>query len=162
MSQSEMTIAINPYNRLMLLAGANTRFNIDTVTNHGTYYSNSAGTSWSGKDKSPGITFYGSDPSVGIDKAGTAYYNALDANELNAWQLKLWKSVNGGNSWIPLGWVPSAIDPDKNHITIDVGPSQFVNRVYIGYTDFGDANSSPPYDVWISKYTSSAPPISIS
>ena len=75
-TQSEMSIATDPVNPNVVLAGANAARASERVVSQGWYHTTDGGTSWLGGDTLPthtDLTSFMSDPAVGIDLAGNLF-----------------------------------------------------------------------------------------
>jgi parallel beta-helix repeat protein len=151
--QSEMSIAINPANRSMLLVGANTiRGPVEIrINDQGAYYSDNAGLNWSGDNDAPSTDYISSDPAVAFNADGIACFNYLHRinGDTFPYEIVLSMSDDGGASWTLIDTVHGTINPDKNHMAIDLTSPAHRNNIYTAYTEF--KNYAPPIRVYFSR-----------
>ena len=148
-TQSEMSIAIHPVDKNVLLAGSNAVHTTVSAGSQGWYYSTNGGAIWSGRDTLPthmNLLDMLSDPAVGIDMDGRLFFHALTIS-VNAFVAR---STNNGVNWMQVVVPGSNSNSDKNHLAVDVSPgSPYQNNVYTAFTDF----TSSPSPIVFSRST---------
>ncbi len=139
----EVTIAINPTNRMNLAAGAN----LDYI-----YYSTDGGYSWvGGRMTSDAFGVWG-DPCVIFDVEGNLYYSHLSnpPDSIGYWidRIVVQKSTDGGLTWndgSAAGFNPPA-NQDKEWMGTDLTNSPYRGNLYLAWTEFDEYDSSNPAD----------------
>jgi len=142
--QSETSVAVDPSNPRILLAGSN---NIGTSTMRA-YSSVDGGRTWTSRDDPPPPSRYrgySSDPAVGIDDRGRQYFAFLqivqEARGHLAYIFVASRTGAASNWTTPLQPISphgaNALD-DKPTLTVDVGASSSRRgRVYVAWSRFG-------------------------
>ncbi|MGH7491812.1 MAG: WD40/YVTN/BNR-like repeat-containing protein [bacterium] len=141
--QSEMSIAVSPWNNKKVLASANTsNYPVSVLYGTGYYISTDGGINWTGNDIPPTGNNRG-DPAVVIDTLGYFYIGSIAPN----YGQGIMKSTNSGSTWqyiqVANPQVPN--DPnvslDKNHLAVDNSTiSSYRGNLYSGWSDFGFAD----------------------
>jgi hypothetical protein len=141
-SPEEVTIAINPLNPDILVAGAN----IDHF-----YRSTNGGLTWSeSRLVSNNLGVWG-DPVVLFDSLGNLYYAHL-SNPISGWwidRIVVQRSTNNGVNWndgVGVGWNVYPKAQDKEWLTVDLTQSAYRGHIYMTWTEFDDYGSSNPAD----------------
>ena len=138
---NEVTIAINPVNRLNLGGGANLRY---------VYTSTDGGWTWTEGQMVSSLGVWG-DPCVAFDASGNLYYGHLsNPPPPGYWidRIVVQKSTDGGASWsdgVGVGFV-SPREQDKEWITADLTNSPYRNNIYMAWTEFDNYGSSTAGD----------------
>jgi hypothetical protein len=150
--QSETSIAINPANPNVIVAGSNEIFRLPMRA----YFSSDAGKNWGGVDlplppptQPHGIDF-GSDPGVAWDTLGNVYYSYIVVffskgfKGVVGTEMAVARSSDGGQTWTATFFdlqTGSSKFNDKPMISVDTNPgSAFLNRIYVAW----DAASGSP------------------
>lgn len=140
-TQSETSIDIHPLNSSIIFASANaTPWPVAGIYGTGVYWTTDGGaTAWTGFDNPP---FGGNsgDPAAVIGVDGKFYVGYIANNSGQGIAV----STNNGANWATYQVAPNpGTLADKNHLYIDKTPSsQFVNRVYSSWTDFGGTHNN--------------------
>lgn len=144
--QSEMSIAVSPLNKNIILASANaTNYPLTSGGIYGTgvYWSTDGGTNWQGYDQPPTGNNKG-DPATAVDRNGYFYVGGIASNSGQG----IMRSTNNGSTWTyyQVADVSSGrYFLDKNHLAVDNSTSsQFVNNLYSAWTDFPDPYTFGP------------------
>ena len=145
---NETAVVVDPRDPSHLLAGSNDTELVSgkAKTSMGYYTSSDGGRSWlNGHVPNAGFA-QTSDPSVGFDRLGNAYYGivAFDlgrGGQALGGAIQVSRSTDGGQTFeTPVTVEEStsdAIEEDKPYLVVDANPgSPFVNSVYIVWTRF--------------------------
>jgi hypothetical protein len=147
-SQSEISIAVHPFNPEVVFVGANTLHINGMLRSQGWYISNTGGDYWSGGDTIPTHTNFNlfmADPSVAIGTDSTLFYNSIRYNGTDTGDVVVAKSTDKGETWGDAVVPNVSINVDKNFFTIDNIPaSPFRNYLYSAFTDFLDEEFTSP------------------
>jgi hypothetical protein len=147
-SQSELSIAVPPFNSEVIFAGANTLHLNGILRSQGWYFSNDDGEHWKGGDTIPTHTNFNlfmADPSVTLGADSTLFYNSIRYNGTDTGEVVVAKSTDKGETWRDAVVPNVSINVDKNFLTIDNSPaSPFRNYLYTAYTDFLDEEFTSP------------------
>ena len=135
-SQSEESIAINPFNTENVIAGSNEIQRLPMRA----MFSTDGGTTFTGVDlplpparTNHGFDF-GSDPGVAFDSAGNAYYSYIvvffsAGGSINGTAMAVAHSTDGGATWAATFFAPetgSGQFNDKPMITVDTGSGSLI------------------------------------
>ncbi|MFN8178728.1 MAG: FlgD immunoglobulin-like domain containing protein [bacterium] len=135
-TQSEVSIAINPTNPNIIFASANaSQWPVNTFYGTGVYWSTDGGTTWTGDDHGPGGVGNSGDPAAAI--------RAIDNRWLVGYISSAGQGVsyttNGGTTWAARTCGTGNLD--KNHMCADnVAASAFYGNLYSAWTNFGGTN----------------------
>lgn len=144
-SQTELTVAVHPLNPDILIVGSNSASEDIVVGSQGWYYTNDAGSNWTGSDTLPlhtDLSRFMTDPAVSIDLDGNLFFNTIIFGSGSA-DLLILRSTDEGFNWAQTAVPNFTSSEDKNHLMIDVNPSSpFVHNIYTAYSDFG--SRTPP------------------
>lgn len=160
--QGETSVAINPKNPNIVIAGAN-----DDRSNHSSpsqyvYLSTDGGATWINKAMPSGSPIYSActDPSLAYDANGVAYfgYGQFDPRTNGPSAVTIQRSMDGGFNWdspVIIAANTSGTLEDKYIIAADAfSNSPYKNNVYVSWTHFvniGTGNQTD--DIWFSRST---------
>lgn len=138
----EVSIAIDPTNRLRLAAAANIQY---------FYYSTDGGQNWQQSVLSSVYGVWG-DPSVIYDRLGRVYFGHLSNPSSDGYwidRIVVQTTTDGGGTWTggsEIGYHPPVRQQDKEWLVSDMTDSPFRDRVYTAWTEFDRYNSYSPAD----------------
>ncbi|HYQ87385.1 MAG TPA: choice-of-anchor D domain-containing protein [Bacteroidota bacterium] len=139
MMQSELSVASNPFNPEVILAGSNTISYTGGSGSQGWYYSTNGGSQWGGSDTLPthaDLYPSRSDPSVAVDLNENILFSSLSLGYIT--DLDVARAPRSGVGWSETVVPDRSNALDKDAIAVDLNSgSAFENYVYAGYTDFG-------------------------
>jgi hypothetical protein len=145
--QSETFIALNPNDPSVLTGGSNEIFRLPMRA----YFSSDKGSTWGGVDvplpappSGPHDTRFGSDPTLGFDTQGNAFYGFIVVffspkfSAIKGTELAVARSTDGGRTWPLLTEFSSEGGEnhfnDKPMLTVDQSPaSPFRDNVYVAW-----------------------------
>ncbi len=176
--QSETSIAIDPANPKVIVAGSNEIFRLPMRG----YFSSDGGKTWGGVDlplppptQAHGIDF-GSDPGVAWDTLGNVYYSYIVVFFSKGFagvvgtEMAVARSSDGGQTWTATFFdlqTGGSMFNDKPMIAVDTNPgSEFHNRVYVAWDAAGgplgiQVSSSADHGVTFSAPVSAGIPMGI-
>jgi len=139
-SPNEVSIAINPLNPDVVVAGSNISY---------LYTSTNRGATWSQKQMSSTLGFWG-DPCLIYDHRGYLYYGHLSNPTVGYWidRIVVQRSTNDGVSWndgAGVGLTPPK-EQDKEWLAADYHSPLFKGNIYMSWTEFDNYGSGATSD----------------
>ncbi|TLY31693.1 MAG: choice-of-anchor D domain-containing protein [Ignavibacteria bacterium] len=138
LTQSELSVASNPFNPDVILAGSNAVRSPGGFGSQGWYYTTNGGSQWSGGDTLPthaDLSNYRADPSVAIDLDENIFFSSISLGYIS--NLAVARARKGGVGWSEALVPDRSNNVDKDAIAVDLNSgSAFENTIYAGYTDF--------------------------
>jgi hypothetical protein len=137
----EVSIAINPLNTDVLVAGSNPWYS---------YQSRDAGMTWTYKTMNNPVFGSGGDPCIVFDELGNVYYGQLSEKPVNYGldRIVVRKSTDNGYNWdvgTGIGYnLPK--QQDKEWLAVDLTQSPYRGNIYVTWTEFDNYGSLDPND----------------
>lgn len=139
-SPNETSIAINPLNPDIVVAGSNISY---------FYWSTNRGATWSQKQMTSTLGVWG-DPCLIYDHRGYLYYGHLSNPTVGYWidRIVVQRSTNNGNTWndgAGVGLTPPK-EQDKEWLAADYHSPLYKGNIYMAWTEFDNYGSGATSD----------------
>lgn len=139
-SPNETSIAINPLNPDIVVAGSNISY---------FYWSTNRGATWSQKQMTSTLGVWG-DPCLIYDHRGYLYYGHLSNPTVGYWidRIVVQRSTNNGNTWndgAGVGLTPPK-EQDKEWLAADNHSPLYKGNIYMAWTEFDNYGSGATSD----------------
>lgn len=139
-SPNETSIAINPLNPDIVVAGSNISY---------LYWSTNRGATWSQKQMTSTLGVWG-DPCLIYDHRGYLYYGHLSNPTVGYWidRIVVQRSTNNGNTWndgAGVGLTPPK-EQDKEWLAADYHSPLYKGNIYMAWTEFDNYGSGATSD----------------
>ncbi len=100
------------------------------------YSSTDGGATWKATEFPEQVKWGGGDPQTAFTVQGTALFVALTINKSDAGKdcasMHVWRSENGGETWLPATEIPCNPSWDHEQIVVDTTKGRYAGRIYIG------------------------------